>query len=161
MLWFRSPDKVYFKKGCLPVAMAELSDKKRAFIVTDSFLYQNGYTKPVEQKLDEMGIQHTTFYDVAPDPSLACAREGAAEMASFRPDLIIAVGGGSAMDTAKAVKALLLAGDMEAVKASRLPEGALPHIAIPGTAGTGAAVRSRTRSIAVTWLSISYRGNTG
>ena len=104
MLWFRSPEKVYIKKGCLSVALAELKqvmNKQKAFIVTDSFLYQNGYTKAVEQKLDEMGIQHTTFYDVAPDPSLACAKAGAAQMAAFRPDVIIAVGGGSAMDAAK------------------------------------------------------------
>jgi len=101
MLWFRAPEKVYFKKGCLPVALAELADKKRAFIVTDTFLYQNGYTKPVEEELDAMGITHTAFYNVAPDPTLACAREGAEEMASFRPDVIIAVGGGSAMDAAK------------------------------------------------------------
>ena len=101
MLWFRAPEKVYYKKGCLPVAMAELADKKRAFIVTDTFLYQNGYTKPVEEELDAMGITHTVFYNVAPDPTLACAREGAEEMAAFRPDLIIAVGGGSAMDAAK------------------------------------------------------------
>ena len=101
MLWFRSPDKVYFKKGCLPVAMAELAGKKKAFIVTDTFLYQNGYTKPVEEELDAMGITHTVFYNVSPDPTLACAREGAEAMTAFRPDLIIAVGGGSAMDAAK------------------------------------------------------------
>ena len=101
MLWFRAPEKVYFKKGCLPVAMEELSDKKKAFIVTDSFLYQNGYTKPIEEKLDAMGITHTSFYNVSPDPTLACAREGAEAMRSFQPDLIIAVGGGSAMDAGK------------------------------------------------------------
>ena len=101
MLWFRAPEKVYFKKGCLPVAMDELSGKKKAFIVTDSFLYQNGYTKPIEEKLDAMGITHTSFYNVAPDPTLACAREGAEAMRSFQPDLIIAVGGGSAMDAGK------------------------------------------------------------
>ena len=101
MLWFRSPDKVYFKKGCLPVAMAELAGKKKAFIVTDTFLYQNGYTKSVEEELDAMGITHTAFYNVSPDPTLACAREGAEAMAAFRPDLIIALGGGSAMDAAK------------------------------------------------------------
>ena len=83
MLWFRAPEKVYFKKGCLPVAMEELAGKKKAFIVTDSFLYQNGYTKPVEEKLDAMGITHTAFYNVAPDPTLACAREGAEAMRSF------------------------------------------------------------------------------
>ena len=101
MLWFRAPEKVYFKKGCLPVALSELKEHKKAFIVTDSFLYNNGYTKPIEQKLDEMGISHTTFYNVAPDPTLACAREGAAQMTAFQPDLILAIGGGSAMDAGK------------------------------------------------------------
>ena len=101
MLWFRAPEKVYFKKGCLPVAMAELANYKKAFIVTDSFLYNNGYTKPIEEKLDAMGIMHTTFSNVAPDPSLGCAREGAAQMRAFQPDLIIAIGGGSAMDAGK------------------------------------------------------------
>lgn len=104
MLWFRAPEKVYFKKGCLPVALDELKsvmNKKKAFIVTDSFLYKNGYTKCVTDKLDEMGIQHTTFYDVAPDPTLACALEGTKAMRSFEPDTIIAIGGGSAMDAAK------------------------------------------------------------
>ena len=101
MLWFRAPEKVYFKKGCLPVAMDELADRKKAFIVTDTFLYQNGYTKPIEEKLDAMGITHTAFYHVAPDPTLACAREGAEAMRAFGPDLIIAVGGGSAMDAGK------------------------------------------------------------
>lgn len=104
MLWFRAPEKIYMKKGCLPVALSELKDvmgKKKAFIVTDSFLYNNGYTKCITDKLDEMGIQHTTFYNVAPDPSLASAKEGAEQMRSFKPDTIIALGGGSAMDAAK------------------------------------------------------------
>ncbi len=101
MLWFRAPEKIYHKRGCLPVALAELKDRKRAFLVTDAFLYHNGYTRPVEEKLDAMGIPHTCFYQVAPDPSLACAKEGAAQMAAFRPDLILAIGGGSAMDAAK------------------------------------------------------------
>ena len=104
MLWFRAPQKVYLKKGCLPVALSELKQvmgKQRAFIVTDSFLYQNGYTKPITDKLDEMGIQHATFFNVAPDPTLGCAKEGAAQMQAFRPDCIIALGGGSAMDAAK------------------------------------------------------------
>ena len=104
MLWFRAPQKIYIKKGCLPVALDELGtvmNKKKAFIVTDSFLYQNGHTKPITAKLDEMGIRHTTFFNVAPDPTLACAKEGAAQMAAFQPDVIIALGGGSAMDAAK------------------------------------------------------------
>ncbi len=104
MLWFRAPEKIYIKKGCLPVALDELKTvmgKKRAFIVTDSFLYNNGYTKPITDKLDEMGIQHTTFFDVAPDPTLASAKAGAEQMKSFKPDCIIALGGGSAMDAGK------------------------------------------------------------
>ncbi len=104
MLWFRNPDKVYFKKGCMPVALSELKDvydKKRAFVVTDSFLHMNGYTKPVTDKLDEMGIVYTVFSDVQPDPTLANAQAGAAAMNSFKPDTIIALGGGSAMDAAK------------------------------------------------------------
>ena len=104
MLWFRAPEKVYLKKGCLPVALDELKNvmgKKRAFIVTDTFLYQNGYTKPITDKLDEMGIAHTTFFDVAPDPTLACAKAGTVQMRAFQPDTIIALGGGSAMDAAK------------------------------------------------------------
>ena len=104
MLWFRAPEKVYFKKGCLPVALDELGTvmgKKRAFIVTDTFLYKNGYTKPITDKLDEMGIVYTCFYDVAPDPNLACAKAGAEAMKSFEPDVIIALGGGSAMDAGK------------------------------------------------------------
>jgi len=104
MLWFRAPEKIYIKKGCLPVALDELKNvmgKKRAFIVTDSFLYQNGYTKPITDKLDEMGIVHTTFFNVEPDPTLASAKEGAAQMTAFQPDTIIALGGGSAMDAAK------------------------------------------------------------
>ena len=104
MLWFRAPEKVYIKKGCLPVALDELKNvmgKKRAFIVTDTFLYENGYTKPITDKLDEMGIAHTTFFDVQPDPTLLNAKNGAAQMAAFKPDTIIALGGGSAMDAAK------------------------------------------------------------
>jgi len=104
MLWFRTPEKVYFKRGCTELALQELKDiynKKKAFIVTDEFLYKNGYVKEVEAKLDEMGICHTCFYEVAPDPTLACAKEGAKAMAAFEPDTIIALGGGSAMDAAK------------------------------------------------------------
>jgi len=104
MLWFRAPQKVYLKKGCLPVALNELKQvmgKKRAFIVTDSFLYKNGFTKCITDKLDELGITHSTFFDVAPDPTLACAIEGTKQLKAFEPDTIIALGGGSAMDAAK------------------------------------------------------------
>lgn len=104
MLWFRAPQKIYMKKGCLPVALDELKNvlgRKKAFIVTDTFLYQNGYTKPITDKLDEMGIIHTTFYNVAPDPTLECAKQGTQAMREFGPDCIIAVGGGSAMDAGK------------------------------------------------------------
>ena len=104
MLWFRAPQKVYFKKGCMPVALDELGTvmgKKKCFIVTDTFLYKNGYVAPIEKKLDEMGIQHTCFYDVAPDPNLSSALKGAQAMRLFEPDCIIALGGGSAMDAGK------------------------------------------------------------
>lgn len=104
MLWFRVPEKVYIKKGCLPVALDELKtvmDKKRVFIVTDEFLYNNGYTKPITSKLEEMSISYTTFSNVQPDPTLASAKEGVQAMESFKPDCIIAIGGGSAMDAAK------------------------------------------------------------
>ena len=104
MLWFRAPEKVYFKKGCMPVALDELKNvlgKKRAFIVTDTFLYMNGYTKPITDKLDEMGITYQCFSDVQPDPTLANAQAGAKAMSEFKPDVIIALGGGSAMDAGK------------------------------------------------------------
>jgi len=104
MLWFRAPEKVYIKKGCLPVALDELKNvmgKKRVFIVTDTFLYKNGFTKVITDKLEEMGIVHSAFFNVAPDPTLASAKEGAKEISAFEPDCIIAIGGGSAMDAAK------------------------------------------------------------
>ena len=153
MLWFRAPEKVYFKKGCLPVAMAELKGKKKAFIVTDSFLYQNGYTKAVEAQLDAMGISHTTFYNVAPDPTLCCAREGAAQMAAFQPDLILAIGGGSAMDAAKIMWVLYEHPEADFMDMAmrfvdirkrvytfpKMGEKAY-FVAIPTTAGTGSEV---------------------
>ena len=156
MLWFRAPQKVYIKKGCLPVALSELKDvlgKRRAFVVTDSFLFNNGYTKPITDKLDEMGIVHATFYDVAPDPSLACAIEGAKQMASFKPDVIIAVGGGSAMDAAKIMWVLYEHPDADFMDMAmrfvdirkrvytfpRMGEKAY-FIAVPTSAGTGSEV---------------------
>lgn len=156
MLWFRTPQKVYIKKGCLPVALKELKtiyNKKRVFIVTDSFLYKNGYTAPITKELDAMGITHTTFYNVAPDPSLASAKEGAAQMNLFEPDAIIAIGGGSAMDAAKIMWVLYEHKEVDfldmAMRFSdirkriytfpKMGEKAL-FVAIPTTAGTGSEV---------------------
>ena len=156
MLWFRAPEKVYIKKGCLPVALDELKhvmDKKKVFIVTDSFLFENGYTKPITDKLDEMGIVHTTFSNVAPDPSLACAKEGAAQMAAFKPDCIIAVGGGSAMDAGKIMWVMYEHPEVDFMDMAmrfmdiRKRVYTFPHmgdkayfIAVPTSAGTGSEV---------------------
>ena len=156
MLWFRAPQKIYIKKGCLPVALEELGavmHKQKAFIVTDSFLYQNGYTKPITDKLDELGIRHATFFDVAPDPTLACAKEGTKAMTAFAPDCIIAVGGGSAMDAAKIMWVLYEHPDADfldmAMRFSDIRKRiyTFPHmgekasfIAIPTSAGTGSEV---------------------
>ena len=153
MLWFRAPEKVYFKKGSLPVALAELKNYKKAFIVTDTFLYQNGYTKPVKEQLDAMGIIHKTFHSVEPDPTLACARAGAAQMATFQPDVIIAVGGGSAMDAAKIMWVLYEHPEADFMDMAmrfcdirkrvyefpKMGEKAY-FVAIPTTAGTGSEV---------------------
>ena len=156
MLWFRAPEKVYIKKGCMPVAMQELKDvmgKKRAFLVTDSFLYKNGYSKPVTDKLDEMGIAYTVFSDVEPDPSLLSAQNGAEAMRKFEPDVIIALGGGSAMDAAKIMWVLYEHPDVDfqdmAMRFSdirkriytfpKMGEKAY-FIAIPTSSGTGSEV---------------------
>ncbi len=156
MLWFRAPQKVYIKKGCLPVALQELKDvlnKKKVFIVTDSFLFQNGYTKAVTDRLDEMGIQHTCFFDVAPDPTLACAHEGVKAMNAFQPDCIIAIGGGSAMDAAKIMWVLYEHPEVDfmdmAMRFSDIRKRIYTFpkmgqkayfIAVPTTAGTGSEV---------------------
>ena len=156
MLWFRTPEKIYFKKGSLKVALSELKEeynKKRAFIVTDQFLYKNNYLKPLTDKLDEMGIVHYTYFNVEPDPTLACARDGAAAMASFEPDCIIAIGGGSPMDAAKIMWTLYEHPDADfhdlamrfmdiRKRISPFPKmGAKANfIAIPTTAGTGSEV---------------------
>ena len=156
MLWFRAPEKVYLKKGCLPVALAELKNvmhKKKAFIVTDSFLYHNGHTLPITKTLDELGIVHTTFFDVAPDPTLACAKEGAKQMAAFKPDCIIALGGGSAMDAAKIMWVMYEHPEADFMDMAmrfmdiRKRVYTFPHmgdkayfIAIPTSAGTGSEV---------------------
>lgn len=156
MLWFRAPQKVYLKKGCLPVALDELKNvmgKKRAFIVTDTFLYKNGYTKCITDKLDEIGIAHTTFFNVAPDPTLACAIEGTKQMTAFAPDTIIALGGGSAMDAAKIMWVMYEHPDVDFMDMAmrfmdirkriytfpQMGEKAY-FIAIPTSAGTGSEV---------------------
>lgn len=156
MLWFRAPEKVYLKRGCLPVALDELKNvmgKKRAFVVTDSFLYKNGFTKCITDKLDEMGVAHATFYDVEPDPTLACAKAGAELMKSFGPDVIIALGGGSAMDAAKIMWVLYEHPDADFMDMAmrfvdirkriytfpKMGEKAY-FIAIPTSAGTGSEV---------------------
>ena len=156
MLWFRAPEKVYLKRGCLPVALEELKNvmgKKRVFIVTDTFLYENGYTKVVTDKLDEMGIVHETFFDVAPDPTLACAKEGAKLIDAFKPDCIIAVGGGSAMDAAKIMWVMYEHPDIDFLDMAmrfmdirkrvytfpKMGEKAY-FIAVPTSAGTGSEV---------------------
>ena len=156
MLWFRTPEKVYFKKGSLPIAIAELKDvynKKKVFIVTDEFLYQNNYTKPLTDKLDEMGITHTTFFNVEPDPTLACAKEGAKAMSDFKPDCIIALGGGSPMDAAKIMWTLYEHPDADfhdlamrfmdiRKRISPFPKMGIKanFVAIPTSAGTGSEV---------------------
>ena len=156
MLWFRAPEKVYLKRGCLPVALDELKNvmgKKKAFIVTDSFLYNNGFTKCITDKLDEMGISHATFFDVAPDPTLGCAREGVAQMKAFAPDTIIALGGGSAMDAAKIMWVMYEHPEVDFLDMAmrfmdiRKRIYTFPHmgdkayfIAIPTSAGTGSEV---------------------
>ena len=155
MLWFRAPEKVYFKKGSLPVALSELGvmGKKKVFVVTDAFLYQNGYTKQITDKLDEMGIRYTTFFDVAPDPTLASAKEGAAAMRGFEPDCIIAVGGGSAMDAAKIMWVLYEHPQVDFMDMAmrfadiRKRVYTFPHmgekamfVAVPTSAGTGSEV---------------------
>ena len=155
MLWFRAPEKVYFKKGCLPIALAELGEmgKKKVFIVTDTFLYENGYTEPVTSKLEEMGIKYSVFSDVAPDPTLACAQEGAKAMTAFAPDCIIAIGGGSAMDAAKIMWVLYEHPDADFMDMAmrfidirkrvytfpKMGEKAM-YVAVPTSAGTGSEV---------------------
>ncbi len=156
MLWFRAPEKVYIKQGCLPVALDELGNvlgKKRAFIVTDNFLFKNGYTKAITDKLDQLGIVHSTFFEVEPDPTLSSARKGAAAMTAFQPDVIIALGGGSAMDAGKIMWVLYEHPDADfadmAMRFSdirkriytfpKMGEKAY-FIAVPTSAGTGSEV---------------------
>ena len=157
MLWFRAPEKVYFKKGCLPVALDELKARHGQ----EEGLHRhrlpscikNGYTKPITDKLDEMGITHTTFFDVAPDPTLACAKEGAEAMAAFEPDCIIALGGGSAMDAGKIMWVMYEHPDVDFMDMAmrfmdirkrvytfpKMGEKAY-FIAVPTSAGTGSEV---------------------
>ena len=156
MLWLRVPEKVYFKRGCLATALEELRGayrKKRAFVVTDEFLYKSGMAKKVTDELDKLGIAHTEFYEVTPDPTLACAKEGARRMTAFEPDVIVAIGGGSPMDAAKIMWVLyehpeakfedLAMRFMDIRKRvygfPKMGEKAL-FVAIPTTAGTGSEV---------------------
>ena len=153
MLWFRTPQKIFIKRGCLTAALEELSDKKRIFIVTDNFLFKNGNLSPVTDKLDKMGISCTVFYDVEPDPTLTSARAGAVQMRAFEPDAIIAFGGGSAMDAAKIMWLLYEHPDTDfqdmamrffdirkrVYSFPKMGEKA-DFIAIPTTAGTGSEV---------------------
>ena len=157
MLWFRAPEKVYFKRGCLGVALKELGhqvyNKKKAFIVTDGFLYQSGFTKKITDILDAEGITHATFFNVTPDPTLACANEGVRQMRDFAPDVIIAVGGGSPMDAAKIMWVMYEHPDVDFQDMAmrfidiRKRVYTFPHmgdkalfVAIPTTAGTGSEV---------------------
>ncbi|MDD7484100.1 MAG: bifunctional acetaldehyde-CoA/alcohol dehydrogenase [Clostridia bacterium] len=156
MLWFRAPEKVYFKRGSLPVALDELGSvlgKKKCFIVTDTFLYNNGYTKTITDKLDAMGIKHTTFFNVAPDPTLACAKEGVAAINAFQPDCILALGGGSAMDAGKIMWVMYEHPEVDFMDMAmrfmdiRKRVYTFPHmgdkamfIAVPTSAGTGSEV---------------------
>lgn len=156
MLWFRAPEKVYFKRGSLKVALDELKavmGKKRAFIVTDKFLYENGYTKNITDKLEEMDIAYEVFSSVTPDPTLTCAKEGAKIMTAFKPDVIISVGGGSPMDAGKIMWVMYEHPEIEFEDLAmrfmdirkrvytfpKMGEKAY-FIAIPTTAGTGSEV---------------------
>ena len=155
MLWFRAPEKVYFKNGSLPVALEELGEmgKKRAFVVTDNFLYKSGFSKCITNKLEELGIAHHVFSNVQPDPTLANATEGSHEMAEFEPDVIIALGGGSAMDAAKIMWVLYEHPDVSfedmsmdfmdirkrIFKFPKMGEKAY-FVAVPTSAGTGSEV---------------------
>lgn len=157
MLWLRVPEKLYFKRGCLSLALKELGkevyDKKRAFIVTDKFLYDTGVCKKITDELDMLGIVHTEFFEVTPDPTLECAKAGARRMAEFMPDCIIAVGGGSPMDAAKIMWVLYEHPALEFTDLAmrfmdirkrvftfpKMGERAM-LVAIPTTAGTGSEV---------------------
>ena len=157
MLWFRAPEKLYFKRGCLGVALKELGkevyNKKKAFIVTDSFLYESGFTKKITEILDAEGITHAIFFNVTPDPTIACANEGVKQMRDFKPDVIIAVGGGSPMDAAKIMWVMYEHPEIDFLDMAmrfmdiRKRVYTFPHmgdkalfVAIPTTAGTGSEV---------------------
>ena len=157
MLWFRAPEKVYFKRGCLGVALKELGpqvyNKKKAFVVTDKFLFESGFTKKITNVLDEMNISHATFFNVTPDPTLACANEGVKQMRDFAPDVIIAIGGGSPMDAAKIMWVMYEHPEVDFQDMAmrfmdiRKRVYTFPHmgdkalfVAIPTTAGTGSEV---------------------
>lgn len=157
MLWFRAPEKVYFKRGSLRLALEELGEKeygkKRAFVVTDEYLYNSGMVKEVTKVLDAMNVTHMEFFDVTPDPTLACARAGAELMKKFKPDVIVALGGGSPMDAAKIMWVLYEHPEVDfqdlamrfmdirkrVYSFPRMGDKAM-FVAVPTTAGTGSEV---------------------
>ncbi|MGG6268258.1 bifunctional acetaldehyde-CoA/alcohol dehydrogenase [Leptolyngbya sp. AN03gr2] len=153
MLWFRVPPKVYFRDGCLPVALRELTGKHRAFVVTDKPLFDLGVSEKVTKVLESLGITHQTFYDVEPDPSLETVQKGLAQINLFQPDVILAIGGGSPMDAAKVMWLMYEQPDTEfeglatrfmdirkrVYEVQPLGQKAL-MVCIPTTSGTGSEV---------------------
>ncbi len=156
MLWFRVPQRFYFKAGCMRYALREIAQdmgKKRAFVVTDEFLYTAGYTRALIDELESLNFEYTVFFDVKADPTLDMVKRGADDMARFNPDVIIAFGGGSAMDAAKLMWVLYEEPEADFADMSmrfadiRKRISNFPNlgqkayfVAIPTTSGTGAEV---------------------
>ncbi|MDR2891912.1 MAG: bifunctional acetaldehyde-CoA/alcohol dehydrogenase [Deltaproteobacteria bacterium] len=154
MLWFRVPPKIYFRPGCLPVAFKDLTDCKRAFLVTDGPLAALGFAKRVTDVLEDYGISYTVFSEVKPDPTLTTVREGLIKLREFQPDLIIALGGGSPMDAAKLMYAMYEEPDLKfedlaarfmdiRKRVYAFPENKPKHsklVCITTTSGTGSEV---------------------
>ncbi len=153
MLWFKVPSKVYFKRGATDLALRELAGKKRAFIVTDRFLFNSGAVDNITKVLDDIGIEHEVFFDVKPDPTLSTINQAMAILKPFEPDVIIALGGGSPMDAAKIMWLMYEQPDTNFADISmrfmdirkricRIPDlGKKAYmVAIPTTSGTGSEV---------------------
>ena len=153
MLWFKAPSKIYFKRGATDLALRELQGKKRAFIVTDSFLYNSGAVNKITNVLDEIGIEHQVFFDVKPDPTLSTINQAMSILKPFEPDVIISLGGGSPMDAAKIMWLMYEQPDTVFEDISmrfmdirkricQLPElgKKATMVAIPTTSGTGSEV---------------------